>query len=80
MTQSLACKATLEKSLGDVFSECTIDGLYNCEKCQNKIKAKVRHELVRLPKVLIFHIKRFDSQYHKIKSHCKYPSKVEIKK
>jgi len=61
MTQSLACKSTVEKGLSDVLSECNIDGLFTCENCSKKVKAKVRHELVHLPKILIFHIKRFDS-------------------
>jgi ubiquitin C-terminal hydrolase len=68
----------MEKGLSDVLSECTVDGLYACENCSKKMQAKVRHELVRLPKILIFHIKRFDSQFRKIRQHCKYSATIDI--
>ena len=66
MTQSLQHKATLMKCIADTMMENTIDDYYTCESCHKKTKAKVRHALVRLPKVLVFHIKRFDSSFRKI--------------
>ena len=78
MTQSLQCKATLEKSMNDIFYEHQIDGLYICEKCKKSSKAKVRHELVHLPKILVFHLKRFDHEFHKIKSACTYGEQLNM--
>ena len=72
MTQSLSCKATLKKSLHDVFDQHQIDGMYICEKCKKASKASVKHEIVKLPKVLIFHLKRFDAEFHKIKTSCDF--------
>ena len=43
------------------MAENTLDDYYTCEKCNKKSKAKVRHSFVKLPKILVFHIKRFDS-------------------
>ena len=60
MTQSLQHKTSLIKCLSDYYTENSLDDFYTCEKCNKKSKAKVRHMIVKLPKVLIFHIKRFD--------------------
>lgn len=42
-------------------------------------KAKVSHEFVRLPKYLMFHIKRFDSIFNKIKSNMHYAANIDLK-
>jgi len=68
MTISLQYKSSLERCMYDYLSEEVIDGSYTCEKCKRNSNAKVRHELVKLPKIIIFHIKRFDSIFNKIKS------------
>lgn len=78
MTQSLGCKPTLEKSLHDVCVEHQIDGLYICEKCKKSSKAQVKHEIVKLPKILIFHMKRFDSEFHKIKSSVEFGTTLDM--
>jgi ubiquitin carboxyl-terminal hydrolase 36/42 len=78
MTQSLSCKSTLTKSLHDVFDEHQIDGNYLCEKCKKPSKASVKHEIVLLPKVLIFHLKRFDAEFHKIKTSCEFDPLLDM--
>jgi ubiquitin C-terminal hydrolase len=79
MTQSLSCKSSLEKGLHDVFDQHQIDGLYVCEKCKKGSKAKVKHEVVHLPKILIFHLKRFDANFAKIKSSCQYDPLIDMR-
>ena len=79
MTQSLNHKASLDKCLRDHFSESEITDKYTCDSCHKKAtKAKKRHLMVKLPKVLIFHIKRFDSIFNKIKAITKYPSDLDL--
>ena len=78
MTQSLQHKDTLTKCLLDSFSENSIDDLYTCEGCGKKSKAKVKHMLVRLPKVLVFHIKRFDRNFRKITKHTEYGDTIDM--
>lgn len=78
MTQSLSCKSSLERALHDVFDEHQIDGLYICEKCKKSSKPRVKHEVVKLPKILIFHLKRFDSDFHKIKSACSFDQTLNL--
>ena len=60
MTNSLQHKATLAKCLSDYFNEATIDDTYKCESCSKLSKAKKSHQIVKLPKISVFHIKRFD--------------------
>ena len=79
MTQSLGCKSSLLKGLQDVFDEHQIDGLYVCEKCKKASKARVKHEVVHLPKILIFHLKRFDANLQKIKSTCRFDPLLDMK-
>lgn len=78
MTQSLQHKATLLKCIADQMNENTIDDLYTCESCHKKTKAKVRHTLVRLPKVLVFHIKRFDSSFRKIEKETSFAHHLDM--
>lgn len=52
--------------------ENSLDDFYTCEECGKKTKAKVRHMLVKLPKILVFHIKRFDSNFRKIEKNTAY--------
>lgn len=67
MTMSLQYKSSLEAAIEEHLSEVKVDG-FKCEKCLKQSRAKVSHEFVRLPKYLMFHIKRFDSAFNKIKS------------
>ena len=80
MTQSLQHKATLVKCLQDYCAENTLDDFYTCEdrRCQKKSKAKVRHLLVKLPKILVFHIKRFDSNFKKIDKNTAYEEQLDM--
>lgn len=79
MTMSLQYKATLEQAILEHLSEVKIDGNYKCEKCGKESKAKVSHEFVRLPKYMMFHIKRFDSIFNKIKGNMHYPPVVDMR-
>jgi len=79
MTQSLNHKASLEKCLKDHFSESEITDKYTCDSCKKTTtKAKKRHLMVKLPKILIFHIKRFDSIFNKIKANTKYSPTLDL--
>lgn len=80
MTQSLQHKGTLMKCLNEFYQENSIDDYYTCEseKCGKKTKAKVRHLLVKLPKVLVFHIKRFDSNFRKIDKDTSYTEVIDV--
>ena len=78
MTKSLQHKPTLVKCLSDFYNENAIDDLYTCESCHKKTKAKVRHTLVKLPKVLIFHIKRFDSSFRKIEKITSFGTELDM--
>lgn len=74
MTMSLQYKSSLESAIQEQLSEVKVDGNYKCEKCRKESKAKVSNEFVRLPKYMMFHIKRFDSIFNKIKSNMNYPA------
>lgn len=78
MTQSLQHKATLMKCLTDNYTENALDDYYTCEECHKKTKAKVRHLIVKLPKILIFHIKRFDSNFRKIEKTTAYGATLDM--
>ena len=78
MTQSLQHKPTLIKCLQEYYSESALDDYYTCERCHKKTKAKVRHLLVKLPKVLVFHIKRFDSSFRKIEKMTQYGAHLDV--
>jgi ubiquitin C-terminal hydrolase len=79
MTMSLTYKSKLEKCIKEYLAEEPIDGSYTCEKCKRNSPAKVRHELKHLPKYLVFHIKRFDSVFNKIKSNTQYPLHLDMR-
>lgn len=78
MTQSLQHKQTLVKCLQEYYTENALDDYYTCESCHKKTKAKVRHSLVKLPKVLVFHIKRFDSSFRKIEKNTQYGAELDM--
>ncbi len=78
MTQSLQHKASLIKCLQEYYTENALDDYYTCESCHKKTKAKVRHALVKLPKVLVFHIKRFDSSFRKIEKITTYGAELDM--
>ena len=78
MTQSLQCKPTIQKCLQEYYTESALDDYYTCEKCHKKSKAKVRHLLVKLPKILVFHIKRFDSSFRKIEKNTQYGANLNL--
>ena len=79
MTQSLFCKSSLVKGLHDVLDQRQIDGLYACEKCKEVSKAMLKHEVVHLPKILILHLKRFDSNFAKIESSCQFNPLLDMR-
>ena len=78
MTQSLQHKPTLLRCLQEYYSETALDDYYSCEKCHKKSKAKVRTMLVQLPKVLVFHVKRFDARYRKIEKNTAYGATLDM--
>ena len=61
------------------FSESEITDKYTCDSCKKTAsKARKRHLMVKMPKILIFHIKRFENIFKKITSNTKYPSTLEL--
>ena len=78
MTQSLQQKPNLFKCLQEYYTESALDDYYTCERCHKKSKAKVRHALVKLPKILVFHIKRFDSSFRKIDKSTNYGASLDV--
>ena len=78
MTLSVTYKNSIERCIRDSLMEETISGTYTCDKCHQKSKAKVRNEFIKLPKILILHIKRFDVEGEKIENHTKYPDKLDL--
>lgn len=75
MTQSLNHKKSLEYCLQEQFRESEVNDKYTCDSCKKvTTKAKKKHNIVKLPKILVFHIKRFDSIFNKIKANTKYTS------
>ena len=79
MTQSLSHKGSLEKCLKEHFSESDITDKYTCDSCKKTTtRAKKRHAIVKLPKILIFHIKRFENIFKKITSNTKYPNNIAL--
>ena len=71
MTISLQYKSSLEAAIDEYLSEVKVDG-FKCEKCKKQSRAKVSHKFVRLPRYLMFHIKRFDSAFNKIKAQMQF--------
>ena len=78
MTQSLQHKTSLLKCLQEYYEEDALDDYYTCESCKKKSKAKVRHMLVKLPQILVFHIKRFNSNFRKIEKNTAYGATLDM--
>ena len=78
MTLSLQHKSSVEKCIFDSLSEVQIDGLYKCEACHRESKARVKHDIVKLPQFMLLHIKRFDSIFKKISSTTRYPASLDM--
>ncbi|MFO0117219.1 MAG: hypothetical protein ACK521_06270 [bacterium] len=53
--------------------------MYACEKCKEVSKAMLKHEVVHLPKILILHLKRFDSNFAKIESSCQFNPLLDMR-
>jgi len=79
MTLSLQHKSTLGKCIKEHLQEVQLDNQYKCDKCHRESKAKVKHDIIKLPKYLVFHIKRFDSTFHKIKALTTYDAIIDMK-
>lgn len=77
-TTSLQHKKYLTDCLKDYFLERAIDDYYECEKCKAKSKAKKRHHIMMLPRVMILHIKRFDNNFKKVEKFTSYPDQLEM--
>ncbi len=69
MTISLAFEDSLDKCITNFLKEDYIDcreskkhkdsDMYYCEKCKKKSRAKIKTDFSKLPKVIVFHLKRF---------------------
>jgi len=71
---SLELTDSLEKSIKEYFDTKSLGkgNEYKCEKCEEKTEAKVIEEILSLPNVLVFHIKRFDERGKKKHDKVKY--------
>lgn len=78
MTQSLTHKGTLQKCLNEYYNEHTIDDTYKCEECSKSSKAKKSHQIIKLPQVTVYHIKRFNDNLEKITKDTKYPPSLSL--
>ena len=79
MTQSLNHKKSLDQCLRDHFVESEITDKYTCDSCKKtSTRAKKRHTIVKLPKIMVFHIKRFDNGFKKITSNTKYQPEIDM--
>ena len=67
-------KISINKCFEDFTKEQTLDenNLYTCPNCENKIAAKNKIELYKIPKILIIHLKRFENG-QKIKTFIDFP-------
>jgi ubiquitin C-terminal hydrolase len=92
MTRSLALESTLEKCIAnfvreDVIASASKSGggsgghLYKCEKCKKGSKAKINTDFSRLPRVLVFHLKRFQfPSMKKISTKVKFNPYLDFEK
>ena len=49
------------EAYSDFLSDETLkDRTYKCEKCKKKVKCKIKREIVKMPKYVLFLFKRFD--------------------
>ena len=83
MALSMSYESSLIKCLNNFIKEDQLDNKdkYNCEKCNQQSKAKIKNEISKLPKYLIFHFKRFSfPQMKKIKGKIKFPSYMDMSK
>ena len=83
MTLSLAFDTSLEKCIANYLKEDTLESQdkYNCSKCKQASKAKIKTELSKLPNILVFHMKRFAfPSMKKIKGKIKYASYMDMAK
>ena len=81
MSLSLAFEDSLDKAVTHFLKEDMLDSkdLYKCDKCQQSSKARIKTELSRLPKILIFHLKRFTfPSMKKIKGKVKYAPYINM--
>ena len=83
MTLSLAYESSLEKCIQSYLKEDTLSSQdkYKCEKCNYLTKVKINTELVKLPNILIFHLKRFSfPSMKKIEGKVKFTPKLDMDK
>jgi ubiquitin C-terminal hydrolase len=82
MAISIQFASSLERSINQFLNEDLLDNSdsYKCENCRQVSKAKIKHELSCLPRVLIFHLKRFQAypKMKKIEGKCSYPMQLDM--
>jgi len=82
---SMKHKKTLHQALQELVKGDLLEGenAYFCEACDAKVNALKRITLKKLPKHLIFVLKRFEYDYDrmqrvKINDYCEFPSEVNM--
>lgn len=78
ITMSISPASELEACIQNHLASDKIDGTYTCERCKRESKAKVSSNLIKLPRYLVFHIKRFDASFKKISKTVRYPAKLDM--
>lgn len=81
MTLSLTFESSIEKSLSGFLKAESLSDKYKCEKCNKSSAATIKHELCRLPEVIVLHLKRFTfPSMKKIKGKSQYYPYIDMKK
>jgi len=60
MLLSVTHKDSIEEGLKEYTEESHLDTSYTCDKCKLNTFAKVKHAFIKMPKVFVLHIKRFN--------------------
>ena len=71
---SLELTDSLENSITEYFQTKSLGkgNEYRCDSCKEKSEAKVIEEILSLPNILVFHLKRFDSRGKKKHDNVQY--------
>ena len=55
------------------------ENMYRCSKCKVEVKAKIKMELQKIPKVLVIFFKRIKKGYHSDSPEITYPEVIDMK-
>jgi ubiquitin carboxyl-terminal hydrolase 8 len=70
--------STIYDVLNEHFKKQVLDK--NCEKCKKKTEHSMKTRIIKLPKYLIIHLKRFNNSLKKLSTDIAYSSELEMSK